>query len=299
MIQILALIALSQCPPPTGTLTIVPNAGTADANGNKLPRVTWSVSCPPQSTSCPNTPSASLGDLRTEFAAMPSERLGNGTGFSGATGEGPLPGQSSAVIGAHLQFSALVECNNPGSSVRLTSAPVAFAPVLNVGAPLAFERSEADSPVGVFPFDAIPAARRVELRPSFGLELAPNEAVTVRVKGPGVDWSKAYTFANRARSTDVQVAFRDDPTARFTFTGPGPATVSMELAGARSVDATYTIVAGGAGGGAGGSGGGSGGGTGASGGGGSAPRGGCSTAPGLCLAVAVLTVLGRRSARQG
>lgn len=284
MLAALALLSIAQCPPATATLTIVPQGGATDVNGNKLPRVTWSVVCAPQSASCPNVPTAALGDLRTEFVAAPTELLGSGTGFSGATGEGPLPGQSSVVVGAHVQFTTLVSCNNPGSDVRVKSAAVAFAPTLNVGTPFVSERGSDDSVVGTFPPDMIPAGRKVELRPSFGLELAPNESVTVRVTGPGVDWSKAYSFPARARSSEVGVAFRDDPTARYTFTGPGTAKVSMELAGAKSADAVFTVVAGGAGGGAGGGSGGSGGS------GGGTPGGGCASAPGLCMLLAALTL---------
>ncbi|MBL8957168.1 MAG: hypothetical protein JNK82_40720 [Myxococcaceae bacterium] len=294
MFAALAVLVAAQCPPPTATVTIVPEAGATDLNGYKLPRVTWSVTCPPQSASCPNVPSANLSLLRTEFAADPSELLGQGTGFSGASGEGPLPGQSSSLIGANLQFSALAECNNPGSALRVSSAPVVFAPTLNKDALFVAERDASDALVGTFPADAIPAGRKVELRPSFGLELAPNEQVTVRVQGPGVDWSKQYSFPSRARSSEVGVAFRDDSTARFTFTGAGTATVTMELAGVRSAAASFTVVAGGTGGGSGGTGGGSAGN--GTGGGGAPQGGGCSATPGLFTLLAALTLAGRRGA---
>lgn len=296
MLTTLALVFLQQCPPPTVTLTINPGAGAVDINGNHLPRVSWVVNCPAQGGSCPNVPAANLADLRTEFAAMPSERLGFGTGFQGASGEGPLPGLSSYVMGAHVQFSALVECNNPGSAVRATSAPVVFAPTLNVGAPVVMTRAADDSITGLAPPQEIPLNTRVELRPSFAVVLAPNESATVRVQGAGVDWSKTYSFPDRRNADALSAAVTNDPAARFTFTQPGTVSMTVELAGVRSVPATFTVVSGGGstGGGTGGgsTGGGTGGNTGAGGGGGM-PSGGCSSAPGLVL-LAALAFLRRR-----
>lgn len=278
--MLLIALLLSQCPPPTGTVTINAGAGSPDLNGVNKPLVAWNVVCPQQGGSCPNVPNVTLSLLRTEFAAAPTETYAQGTGFSGASGTGPLPGFGDVVSSGNVQFSALVECNNPGSSVRLTSAPVVFKPTLSGTFFFVSERDGSDAIIGTFPQDAIPVGRRVELRPPFEVNLAPNEPALVRVEGGGVTWSKSYSFPTRPSANAVTTAMRDDPTARFTFLQPGPVAVSLSLAGVKSNDAVFTVVGAGAGGGGGSSGtGGGSGGSGATGGGGM--TGGCTTAPAL------------------
>lgn len=290
MLTLIILVAISQCPPPAVTLTIAPNAGSMDANGNRLPRVSWSVQCPPQSAVCPNVPTASLSLLRTEFAASPAETLGQGTGFQGPTGEGPLPGMSSSVVGANVQFSALAECNNAGSSGRFRSAPVVFAPTLSPNSRFVAERDAAGAVVGVQNADAIPVDVPVQLRGGFEVVLAPNEVATVRVSGAGVDFSKAYSFPDRRSATAVMQAYIADPSAQVRFASPGPVRMWVELAGVKSVEAAFTVLA------ANGAGGGSGGGAGAAGGGGGGPTQGCSSS-GAPLVGALAMLWLRRRAR--
>jgi hypothetical protein len=291
---ILALL-LAQCPPPTGSVTITAGAGSPDISGVNKPLVSWNITCPPQSAACPNVPSANLTSLRTEFAAQPTERYAQGSGFQGASGTGPLPGFGDVVNGGHFQFSALAECNNVGSFVRLTSAPVVFKPVLVGTFFFVSERDGSDAIVGTFPANEIPVGKRVELRAPFEVWLAANEAVEVRVEGAGVSWSKSYSFPTRPSSASAATtAMRDDPAARFTFSQPGPVTVSMTLAGVKSNDAVFTVVnASGSSGGGSGSGGG--GGASSTGGGGGGTAGGCVAAPGLLPLLAL--VLWRRRQR--
>jgi hypothetical protein len=287
MLATLLALMLQQCPPPTATLTINPGAGPADLNGNALPRVSWAVSCPPQSATCPNVPTASLADLRTEFAAVPGERLGSGSGFSGASGEGPVPGLSSVLSGANVQFSALVDCNNPGSFARVTSAPVVFAPVLATsGSLLVTTRDANDQITGVAQPNAIPVGQRVALNAPFAVELATDEPATVRVQGAGVDWVRAYRFSPRRNADAVVQELQRDPAARFVFTQPGTVAMTVELAGARSREATFTVVSG--------AGGGSGGGSAGTGGGSSPPMElGCNAGGGVLL-LGMLALFRRR-----
>jgi hypothetical protein len=294
MLAPLLALWLQQCPPPSASLTINPGVGAVDLNGNALPQVSWAVTCPPRGASCPNEPSVNLSELRTEFAAMPSERLGSGTGFAGASGTGPLPGLSAVVVGANVQFSALVECNNPGSFARVVSAPVVFAPVLATLAPLATTRDAADQITGFVQPDSIPVGFRVALDAPFSVELATDEPALVRVQGAGVDWSKTYRFPERRSADAVMQAVKADAEARFVFTQPGAVAMTVELAGVRSKAATFAVVAGS-------STGGGGGGAGMTGGGGGAdtsPQLGCTTAHGgLLLGALALVGRRRRSAR--
>lgn len=297
--MLLLSLLLAQCPPPTGTLTITPEAGATDLNGVRKPLVVWNIVCPAQGGACPNVPAVTLSGLRTEFAAQPSEAYAQGTGFAGASGTGPLPGFGDAVGGGNFQFSALVDCNNPGSFVRLTSPAVVFKPVLVSSSFFVSERDANDGIIGIFDATGIPVGKRVELRPAFEVALAPNEAAQVRVEGAGVSWSKSYSFPTRPSANAVTLAVRDDPTARFVFSTPGPVAFSVSVAGVKSTDAVFTVVSANTGGGGGGSNasGGGGAGTAGGGGGGGASQGGCSAVawpwPLLTLALG----LARRSRR--
>jgi hypothetical protein len=282
MLTTLVMLLAAQCPPATGTLTIDP-AGPANSLGQQLPLVRWTINCPPQNPpSCPNVPSAALAELRTVFAADPLsvERVGQGTGFSGASGEGPLPGLSQTVFGANVQFSALASCNNPGSDVRLVSPPVVFAPSLNANSRSALLRDGVTITGPAAP-DRLVIGQAVFLSASFEVLPALTEDVTVHVEGAGISFSKAYRREAGGGKDAIVAAYRRDPQANVTPTSAGPVKLWLELAGVRSAEALFTVGEGGS------SGGGTGGGTsntgGTGGSGGGAAPGGCQSVPGAEL----------------
>ncbi|MDP3154682.1 MAG: hypothetical protein Q8N23_18530 [Archangium sp.] len=299
MLTTLVVLLSAQCPPATGTLTIDP-LGPTNSLGQRLPLVRWTISCPPQNPpSCPNVPSAALGDLRTEFAADPTsaERVGQGTGSSGASGEGPLPGLSQTLFGANVQFSALVSCNNRGSDVRLVSAAVVFAPTLNANSRSALLRNGV-SIIGPAEPDRLAIGQPVFLSASFEVLPALTEDVTVRVEGAGVSFSKAYRREAGGGKDAIVAAYRRDPQANVTPTSAGTVKLWLEFAGIRSAEAVFTVSTGGT------SGGGAGGGIGAGGGGagaGEVPAGGCRAVPGaeLMLLTAAGALRRRRRSQRG
>jgi hypothetical protein len=298
MLGVVLSFVVGQCPPPTGTFTIVPGAGPADALGRRTPRVQWALTCPPQSSQCPNTPTVSIVQVHTELAAEPTTRVASGTGYNApmATGDGVLPGFGDIVYGVNVQVSALVECNNRGSSARLTSAPVVLPPVVDPSIRNAFLRT-GTAITGFADADQVPVGRSVHLTGSFAVLPAPSEEVVVRIEGAGVSFSKAYRRpANGNAEAVIMASYRGDPMANVTPTSPGPMRLWLEFLGTRSPELIFTAVTG-SGGGGGAGGGESGAGGGSASGGTTSMSPGCSTSAGLGPLLALLLVR-RRSRAQ-
>lgn len=299
MLTLTLAALLTQCPPPTGTLTIVPGAGMTNSLGQTLPLVRWAITCPPQGGACPNATRLTLGDIRTEFAANPTERplVGSGTGYPDATlGEGVLPGLSQTLVGANVQVSVLAGCNNRGSEARLTSAPVAFAATLVSADSRSVLLRTGTSVTDTRPFDQVPVGAAVHLTAGFEVLPSTTEDVTVRIEGAGITFSRAYRRTSSGADS-VMRAYRDDATANVTATATGPIRLWLEYAGTRSPEALFTAVPAGstgAGGGTAQTGGGAGSLSGGTAGGATMPRGGCSSMPGLLPLLAAWVLATRR-----
>lgn len=304
----LALILPLMACPPSGSLSIDPTGGGMEPLKNHvLPGLHYEITCPAPTTTCPNTITrVGLGPYSVHWAseptvlqasrATPTETMGDAV-----TATAPLVSGITAW-GTKIIATASLYCAQ-GGAATFTSAATVVPPFLEIPLDRAkygattYATSMGKS-VGA---DAVPANTPFRLTAQFFIWPKGSEQATVRVVGPGIDFSKVYlddpTTTTSSDSIDVAVAFGKDPAALFTASGPGPMKIWLEFEGTKSIELPYTVVAssGGTGGGAGGTGGGKSGGSGG-GGGATTPGGGCSSVGGATGFLALLAL--RRSTRR-
>jgi hypothetical protein len=154
-------------------------------------------------------------------------------------------------------------------------------------------------PSGTYPrsvsADQVPVNKPFRLTPQMFVSPHGSESATVRITGPGIDFTKTYVNdPSAAVPIDVQFTYQNDPDSLLTATDTGAMTLWLEFEGTRSEDVLYTVVAQSTG-----TGGGSGSGSGGGSAGGEASSRGCSAAGAASpvLALGFFALLRRRARR--
>ncbi|MBL8923542.1 MAG: hypothetical protein JNJ54_32105 [Myxococcaceae bacterium] len=303
MLSLVTTLVLACDPPTTTAVTIVPVGSTTElVTGLPVPDVRFEVTCPASSSATCN---AQIGRVEFFHPSNPSkvvEARANGPAVNALSGTQtqPVPGSLFSYLGSTVAARVSFVCGTGlavSSTVTTTSQAVVIPPRLSgLSSGLEVISWESVSGLDVPNFIAagqVPANRRFTPAPMIHSVPRGGETTTVRVTGPGLDFTKAY--AGDGGTDSFSLVYKADPAAKLSVTGPGSGKFWIEYGGARSEELTLTFVGSAGGGSAGGaaSGGGS------AGGGTEAPepeRGcGCSTGvDGLFMFAAVALVGWRR-----
>lgn len=292
------LLPMLACPPPIATVTISPTGGGMDTTFQReKPSLQYDVMCPAPTATCPNAVTrVAIGTYYVYWAAEPEpakEAAFRATPneFPGTAAAGNLPlSVASTGWGQKLTLKVLIACLNNTSDTFYAPAAV-IPPHLSISDRARFGAKLPDSANKSVPADQIPQGTKFRLTPTFHVWPRMGEKATVRITGPGIDFTKDYVddpaTTTTSDSHDVSDAYNKDPATALTATDTGAIKMWLEFEGTRSVELAYTVVpaASGTGGGGGGTGGSA---------GGAAPAGGCSAAGLGAPMLGVLLLLFRR-----
>jgi uncharacterized protein (TIGR03382 family) len=303
MLSLVTTLVLACDPPTTTAVTIVPvGATTEQVTGLPVPDVRFEVTCPASPSATCN---AQIG--RVEFfhpsnptKVLEARSMGPAINALSGTQTQPVPGSLFTYLGSTVAARASFVCGNGlavSSTVTTTSQPVVIPPRLSgLSSGLEVISWEAMGGLDLPSYTAasqVPANRRFTPTPMIHSVPRGGETTTVRVTGPGLDFTKAY--AGDGGTDSFSLVYKADPAAKLSVTGPGTGRFWIEYGGARSEELTLTFVGSAGGGSAGGStsgGGAAGGSTGTD-----EPKGGCGCSTGveglLVLAVLALARLRR------
>lgn len=309
MLTLLSSLVLVACDPPSQTsVTLIPVGATRELVFNvPIPDLRFEVTCPAVAGATCN---AQVGRVEVFHASNPAKVIAaatNGPAINALSGmvTQPVPGSVFSYLGSTLTVRANFVCGNGlavSSTVNATSQPTVIPPrlsVLQAGTAVIswVPMNGLDLPNYVGATE-VPANLRFTPAPSLHVVPRGTETATVRVTGPGLDFTKAYVGDGGTDS--FSASYTGDPAAKLQVTGPGTGQMWVEYAGISSEKLALTFVGSAAGGGSAGGGGSSGGG--AAGGAGTdpEPKGGCGCAAGVdgAFALAVLLLV-RVRARRG